>query len=54
MKIRAAVVNGVNQDYKIEEVNIEEPRLNEVLVKIVAAGICHSDEAFRKGRRGSN
>lgn len=49
MKIRAAVVNGVNQDYNIEEVNIEEPRLNEVLVKIVAAGICHSDEAFRLG-----
>lgn len=49
MKIRAAVVNGVNEDYKIEEVNIDEPQLNEVLVRIVASGICHSDEAFRLG-----
>lgn len=49
MKIRAAVVNDVHQDYVIEELRIDEPRSNEVLVKIVASGICHSDEAFRLG-----
>ena len=49
MKIRAAVVNNVLEDYKIEEVELESPRVNEVLVRIVASGICHSDEAFRLG-----
>ncbi len=48
-QIKAAVVNGVNEDYKIETVYLDEPRSNEVLVKMVASGICHSDEAFRLG-----
>ncbi len=48
-EIKAAVVNGVNEDYKIEKVYLDGPRASEVLVKIVASGICHSDEAFRLG-----
>ncbi|PIE56003.1 MAG: aryl-alcohol dehydrogenase [Desulfobulbus propionicus] len=48
-EIEAAVVNGVNEEYKIESIYVDEPKANEVLVKIVASGICHSDEAFRLG-----
>ncbi len=46
-EIKAAVVNKVNTDYEIETVYLDEPRANEVMVRLVASGICHSDEAFR-------
>lgn len=49
MKITAAVVNGVNEDYQIEELTLGEIYPDEVIVKIVATGICHSDEALRIG-----
>lgn len=49
MKITAAVVNGVNEDYQLEELNLGELYPDEVVVKMVASGICHSDEALRIG-----
>lgn len=49
MKISAAVINGVNQDYQMEELTLGEIYPDEVVVKIVATGICHSDEALRIG-----
>ncbi|PIE57514.1 MAG: aryl-alcohol dehydrogenase [Desulfobulbus propionicus] len=53
-EIKAAVVNGVNEDYQIERVYLDQPNSNEILVKIVASGICHSDEAFRLGDAAYN
>lgn len=50
MLIKAAVVNGVNEDYQFEQVRLDEPRADEVIVKIVASGICRSDEAARTGK----
>lgn len=49
MKITAAVVNGVNQPYQLETLQLAPPGDDEVLVKIVATGICHSDDAMRMG-----
>ncbi|KMK78205.1 NAD(P)-dependent alcohol dehydrogenase [Alkalihalobacillus pseudalcaliphilus] len=49
MKIKAAVINSVNEPYVMEELNISEPNDNELLVKMVASGMCHSDVAVRKG-----
>jgi aryl-alcohol dehydrogenase len=49
MKITAAVVNGVNENYQLEELTLGELYPDEVIVKIVASGICHSDEALRIG-----
>jgi len=49
MKITAAVINGVNEDYQFEELELSEVRFDEVRVRIVASGICHSDEALRVG-----
>ena len=43
MKIKAAVINSVNEPYVMEELNISEPNDNELLVKMVASGMCHSD-----------
>ena len=49
LKTKAAVINAVNEDYKIEELNLGEIHPNEILVKMVASGICQSDEAMRLG-----
>ncbi|MGI5990591.1 MAG: NAD(P)-dependent alcohol dehydrogenase [Lachnospiraceae bacterium] len=47
MKIKAAVVYEKNGPYKIEEVDLADPKENEVLVKVVASGICHTDDVAR-------
>src|SRR4030042_4330775 len=49
MKIKAAVVGEKAGPFKIEEVDLDEPRDNEVLVRIVGSGICHTDLAARAG-----
>jgi S-(hydroxymethyl)glutathione dehydrogenase/alcohol dehydrogenase len=49
MKTRAAVLWGQNQDWKIEEVEIDPPKAGEVLVKTAYAGLCHSDEHLVTG-----
>lgn len=49
MKIKAAVLNEFNAPYEIEEIELSEIREDEILVKIVASGICNSDESVRKG-----
>ncbi|HWI49812.1 MAG TPA: NAD(P)-dependent alcohol dehydrogenase [Rummeliibacillus sp.] len=49
MNIKAAVVNKVNGPYEMEELQLGEIQHDEVVVKIVASGICHSDEALRVG-----
>lgn len=43
MKVRAAVAWGPNEPLKIEEVDLEGPKKGEVLVKIKASGVCHTD-----------
>lgn len=49
MKITAAVVNQVNAPYQLETLELAPLREDEVRVKLVASGICHSDEALRVG-----
>jgi len=44
MKIRAAVVHEKGQPFQIEELDLAPPKAGEVLVKIVASGVCHTDE----------
>ena len=41
--MRAAVVRGLGAPLVIEEVPVPEPGPGEVLVKIVATGVCHTD-----------
>ncbi|MHA6251884.1 NAD(P)-dependent alcohol dehydrogenase [Oceanobacillus sp. CAU 1775] len=47
MKIKAAVTRGQGQDFVMEEVDLATPKANEVLVKIVATGVCHTDAVAR-------
>lgn len=43
MDIVAAVVHGKEQPFEVERVQVEEPRADEVLVRVVACGVCHTD-----------
>ncbi len=43
MKVKAAVAWGPKEKLKIEELELEEPKEGEVLVKILASGVCHTD-----------
>ncbi len=49
MRTRAAVLYGPHTEYKIEEIELDEPKANEVLVRFVASGMCHSDEHMVTG-----
>lgn len=44
MKIKAAVIHEAGQPFQIEEVDLAAPKTGELLVKIVACGVCHTDE----------
>lgn len=46
MEIRAAVAPAPHAPLAIESVRLEAPRPDEVLVKLVATGICHTDVAM--------
>lgn len=43
MKIKAAVARGSGEALTLEELELEEPRADEVLVRVVATGVCHTD-----------
>ena len=43
MKTRAAIAWEANKPLTIEEVDLEGPRAGEVLVEVMATGICHTD-----------
>lgn len=43
MKVKAAVAWSAKEPLSIEEVDLEEPKAGEVLVKMVATGVCHTD-----------
>jgi NDMA-dependent alcohol dehydrogenase len=49
MKSRAAVLWGVGQEWKIEEVEVDPPKVGEVIVNWKVAGLCHSDEHLVTG-----
>ncbi|MEQ8485094.1 MAG: Zn-dependent alcohol dehydrogenase [Pseudomonadales bacterium] len=47
--MKAAVFREVNQPMEIEEIQVSKPGPREVLVRTVAAGVCHSDLHFFNG-----
>ena len=47
--MRAAVLYEPNQPVRIEELDLEDPASGEVLVKMMASGVCHSDWHVVKG-----
>jgi S-(hydroxymethyl)glutathione dehydrogenase/alcohol dehydrogenase len=50
MKTRAAIAVAPNQPLVIEEVDLDGPREGEVLVEIMATGVCHTDAYTLEGK----
>ena len=49
MEVKVAVVKEVGGKFEIETAHLDDPKHGEVLVKIVAVGVCHTDEHARNG-----
>ena len=49
MKTRAALFHEAGQPLVVREVDLAEPQAGEVLVRVAAAGVCHSDLHYLKG-----
>lgn len=49
MQIQAAVLRAANAPLSIENLELDTPRDDEVLVKVVATGICHTDLGVMHG-----
>ncbi|MCL4312890.1 MAG: NDMA-dependent alcohol dehydrogenase [Actinobacteria bacterium] len=49
MRTRAAVLREVGAWWSIEEVDLGAPKAHEVMVKLRASGLCHSDDHLRTG-----
>src|SRR5258708_12778395 len=49
MKTKAAVLREVGKDWEIIELDLDPPQAEEVLVRYVASGLCHSDDHLRTG-----
>ena len=47
MQIDAAVVREEGGAFKIESVELDDPKPDEVLIDIAAAGVCHTDISVR-------
>jgi Zn-dependent alcohol dehydrogenase len=52
MRVRAAVLRHPSQHVEVEEVELDPPGAGEVLVKVAAAGVCHSDVRHADGELG--
>jgi S-(hydroxymethyl)glutathione dehydrogenase/alcohol dehydrogenase len=50
MQTKAAVLYEAGQPAVIEEITLDPPRQGEILVRMEAAGVCHSDLHVRDGR----
>ena len=49
MKTRAALIRELGKPFEIVELDLDEPKPSEVLVRFAAAGLCHSDDHLRTG-----
>jgi aryl-alcohol dehydrogenase len=47
MQIRAAVATGKSEPFVVQALELDEPRPDEVLVRVVATGVCHTDLVVR-------
>lgn len=42
-KMKAAVIREFGKPLQIEEIPVQEPGINEILVKVITCGVCHTD-----------
>jgi NDMA-dependent alcohol dehydrogenase len=49
MQARGAVCRGAGEPWEVTDLDLEPPRQDELLIQIVASGVCHSDDHYRTG-----
>jgi aryl-alcohol dehydrogenase len=49
MQITAAVLEGLEQDFVLQEVTLADPAPDEVVIQIAGVGLCHTDLAVQHG-----
>ena len=52
MKVNAAVLHEIGAPLSVETLDLAAPRSGEVLVRIGASGVCHSDYHVISGQAG--
>ena len=52
MRVRAVVLHEPGRPVEIAEVELDPPKAGEVLVRVAAAGVCHSDVRLADGELG--
>jgi len=48
-QVTAAVLDGVGADFRLQEVTLDDPRPDEVVVRMVASGVCGTDVHVQHG-----
>jgi len=51
-KCRAVVIEKAGAPWAIKEVPVSEPKEGEILIKVSACGVCHSDSFLQQGAFG--
>lgn len=49
MKARGAVIYEVGGSWQVEDLELDDPQDNEVMIQVMASGLCHSDDHFVTG-----
>ena len=47
--MKAAILYEANTPLRVEDIEIDDPQANEILIRNEAVGVCHSDLHFMKG-----
>lgn len=50
MKITAAVAEGTGKPFALKSVELGAPKADEILVRVVGVGVCHTDIVFKEGQ----
>ncbi|KAK7216727.1 hypothetical protein V2G26_004730 [Clonostachys chloroleuca] len=51
---KAAVFTGPKAEVKLQDVELKRPGKGQVLVKVIACGVCFSDVAISRGEMGTD
>lgn len=49
MKTRGAIIAKAPGRYEVVELDLDEPRQGEIMVKLAASGLCHTDDHLATG-----
>ncbi len=51
---KAAIFKKANDKLTIEDVELKQPEQGQVLIKVLATGVCHSDALVQSGAFGNS